>query len=754
MDRIKRITKAIIKRRPARISVRIKTYTITIILALLLMHVTGSPTQPNPTDKYQSATVAASLAAAAVTTGTLIRESIDLPAERYEKIHHMNLHRGDAPQSSPTPDQFNISTINIGGSIKKQWSTIIDETKTGIQDAIILTETGDHNSKAELQWLTREYISKKEHSSQQFFNKLPYMIFNINSKDISGNRGGTVILLHNRWAHRVRNKPTYDPHNRWISIDISTPNEKLTLIACYMRPSPQANKTQSKIEWTSLTNHILRKHTKGFTIILAGDTNTTLNLPGHSTRPKGNTYQHKLLETLMNDTNMTHTYIHRHGDQADYRTRINKPDGTYSSPDHILISTQEADRIKKAGVDEQPIREQTRDHARVHTSIQTCQPFHTPITKQSEKIIFDTKKKDKYAKEVQLELDNIPTPTDDIEKGRILFEQCKATAKNIFTRKAHQTPKNTQVAILKNDRRKLNTMLHHQKTQTPAPPQITKCRVIKELPDQQIKTIQKAIQDINRTLNSKGRKRRKRQQQVWKDKRSGNFAKKEYSKFFKSALGKHSNYKGVVGIYDPQTDSIDTTAETVKRVATARISQKFYRGTTQTPAYIRTPSQEEWNKLPPIIRDTFHPTHLPERAPDPKFKDVMKNTWLEELLGSLKKMGRKKAGGPSGLTVEMLLHLPEDIQREWLLPFINKCLQDKDIPPFLKKFYVWPTEKKPGEGSIMHPTEKIQLRPITLFEVVSKLTEHIINKRLMHILVSTKHLNRHQYAFRPETEAK
>ena len=732
---------------------RRKIIFILLILTTLVLTTNGSPTASTSTTEEHKTNVltatAATIAAYATQTGN---SNIDLEAERPAIIQHTKRYRGDQPTRQSSPNRINIHTTNIGGNMTEQWSTVVETASTGIQDAIIITETGDKNSKNNLQWYTREYISNEKQSAHEHFKKLPYTIYSVNSKDISGDRGGLVLLLHNRWTHRVRGKATYDPYNRWISIDVSTPDEKLTIIACYMRPNPQSNRPQAKLEWDSLKDHILRKHSKGYTILVAGDLNTTLDHPGHSTR-KCNDHQNKLISNLIRDTNLIHTYIQRHGN-AEYYTRKNKSDGSYTSPDHILFSKHAADRIKNAGVDEKPIREQNRDHASVHASIATRAPLHDVTPTQSSKIHFDTKRKDEYAKEIQAVLDNTPTPTDDIEKGKVLFNQCKIIASKLFIRKSHQTPKSTLVAKLKNDRRRLNTMQYHLKSQTQPAETLIQCRTIKELPERTLKAVQTAIKQINKELNDKGRKRRKRLKENWKDKRSNNFAQKKYSPFLKSALGKHSSYKGIIGVHNPHTGGIDTTPDTVKEIATKRIAEKFYQATSPRPHFIRNPSPETWENLPPIIRDTFHPTHLPQKAADPKFNNVMRSTTMDETIASLRKMGKKKAAGPSGVTVEMLLHLPPDIQEEWLLPFLNKCLENRDIPPFLKKFYVWPLEKKVGEGSIIHPTDKMQLRPITLFEVVGKLTEHIINKRLMHILTRTKHLNRHQYAFRPESEAK
>ena len=58
----------------------------------------------------------------------------------------------------------------------------------------------------------------------------------------------------------------------------------------------------------------------------------------------------------------------------------------------------------------------------------------------------------------------------------------------------------------------------------------------------------------------------------------------------------------------------------------------------------------------------------------PLYKDVLAPITGAELRTALHKMGRNKAPGPSGITVEMLRHLPDMILDNWLLPLVNYCL--------------------------------------------------------------------------------
>ena len=100
----------------------------------------------------------------------------------------------------------------------------------------------------------------------------------------------------------------------------------------------------------------------------------------------------------------------------------------------------------------------------------------------------------------------------------------------------------------------------------------------------------------------------------------------------------------------------------------------------------------------------------------------------------------------------MLRHLPDPILDNWLLPLVNHCLTNQVLPDSVKRFLVWCLEKKPGMGSIVHPTDKLQLRPISLFEIFSKLIEFIINRRLMSVIHQHNLLHNTQHGFRPESD--
>jgi hypothetical protein len=92
----------------------------------------------------------------------------------------------------------------------------------------------------------------------------------------------------------------------------------------------------------------------------------------------------------------------------------------------------------------------------------------------------------------------------------------------------------------------------------------------------------------------------------------------------------------------------------------------------------------------------------------------MNEVGMKELMFRIKCLKKNKAGGRSQVTADLLQLLDENTVREWLMPLINICLADEDLPPSAKLFAVWAIEKVPGAGSIITSSGKLNIRPITL----------------------------------------
>ena len=182
-----------------------------------------------------------------------------------------------------------------------------------------------------------------------------------------------------------------------------------------------------------------------------------------------------------------------------------------------------------------------------------------------------------------------------------------------------------------------------------------------------------------------------------------------------------------------------------KEVASARLQQEHFTPAVPAPAYYNTRTQKDWETMPPWFKRMFHTTHNP--VPQQKYEHIMNPVTLKQLVHRIKHLSKKKAGGRSKVTSDLIQLLDEDTVREWLLPLINQCLSQEDLPPTAKKFAVWAIEKLIGAGSIITSKGKLNIRPITLLEPVFKLIEAIILSRLQGAMDKAGVLNRNQYGF-------
>jgi hypothetical protein len=123
----------------------------------------------------------------------------------------------------------------------------------------------------------------------------------------------------------------------------------------------------------------------------------------------------------------------------------------------------------------------------------------------------------------------------------------------------------------------------------------------------------------------------------------------------------------------------------------------------------------------------------------------MRPVTIEELREVLERLGRNKSGGPSQLTAEMLMFASPEAQAAFILPFLNLCIQQKNTPMFTKMFNIWCIEKTQGVGPILHPTNKLDVRPISLFEVSFKLMETVLATRISNAMTPKLHPAQHVF---------
>jgi hypothetical protein len=188
--------------------------------------------------------------------------------------------------------------------------------------------------------------------------------------------------------------------------------------------------------------------------------------------------------------------------------------------------------------------------------------------------------------------------------------------------------------------------------------------------------------------------------------RTGHFLGNLMGPFLASALSITSHFKGIEGIHVPATDSVSMDTDATKALATERISNTFFKPRIPVPNYMHSPSTASWLQLPQWFRHTFRAVKEPRT--NPIFHNTLRTVTMHDLTSALSHLGRNKAGGASGLTTEMLIHLSPETQEKWLLPYINAWFKARDVPSHTKSFNVWCIEKEKGVGPIMHPTDKLQ----------------------------------------------
>ena len=131
-----------------------------------------------------------------------------------------------------------------------------------------------------------------------------------------------------------------------------------------------------------------------------------------------------------------------------------------------------------------------------------------------------------------------------------------------------------------------------------------------------------------------------------------------------------------------------------------------------------------------------------------EYKPVTNDISVEEISQAIKKMAPHKAGGPSGVTADMLKAAPPIIL-DLLAEYCTMALRAGNIPHNAKEFNLWCIDKAPGAGKWISAdlTAKLGVRPISLFEVTTKLLERILATRLNGVINKHKFLHKAQMGF-------
>ena len=641
-------------------------------------------------------------------------------------------------------NNFCIQTVNIQGGIQDADKIIAiqDVIRKYEPDAMAISEAGKHCKAPDLKWLNKN-LDENTHNADQHLSNIgsdfPYTITSACTES-PNERGGIVFLLHNKWRHRVVGKPIVDRNGRWICIDVRTPRGRTSLIAAYLPPSPQ-HSTPAKLAWANLQDFVISRHLKNRLVYLFGDLNASSNNPLHRNNTgSSHTAQDRLLQKLMDHGGLVDTFPVCNPD-SQYKTWNNH--NTWSSPDHILISSHTRHHATASQISNQTAKLHGLDHYLLTSYINVDGSADIPKEQRSH-IHFDRTRCAEYTAELDKELALIPQNRNEEDNAHAFFTACIKVAKRIFTSTRRATPRSSKrVLSIKNDVNAINIALYHTREGTIIPQKIRKRSIFKDS-DMSILSLTTMKSAKRAELNSKSRKRAALNRRLFTNRRSDHFTNGRLGPFLCSALSKYSTFRGVESIYNTITGAVTSNPDEVKQLTTERVSSTFYSQRIPEPAYVRFSTDDKaWLRMPAWYRKTFG--NIKNSTINPALANSMRAVSPTELKAALSRLGKNKTGGPSHLTAEMLIFASESAQLQYILPFVNQCIKNKNTPLFTKNFNVWLIEKTKGVGPIMHPTNKLDVRPISLFEVSFKLVETILATRINDAMTPRLHPAQHAF---------
>ena len=136
-------------------------------------------------------------------------------------------------------------------------------------------------------------------------------------------------------------------------------------------------------------------------------------------------------------------------------------------------------------------------------------------------------------------------------------------------------------------------------------------------------------------------------------------------------------------------------------------------------------------KIPPNdhLECEWKQVYEPINSIDPNiYETTTQRITMDEIADTLLLAPQNKATGPSGISNEILKHLPTKAL-ETLLKIFNGCMELTKIPKAWTKSYIWPISKKK-----IYDFNLTNTRPITLIEHTRKLFTKIINNRLTTVI--------------------
>ena len=641
------------------------------------------------------------------------------------------------PHLKPRPRNcLRVTTTNIQRGLQQhhKYISIVEHTRRLQPTIHVVTETGPIDPTRLRHYTTfineddLESPAKRQRMARDHLSHFPYHI-SASPPSATDAASGVAIFVHKDWVVRKMKNTFSHPSGRWLRQSYRGPISIITIYGAYLRVNPTPS-NEGGHEWLELLHDIAAHHAKGHAIILAGDINMSFNstLYRSSTDKTSHLHQHTLLETALTRYNLVDSFTYLYP-TAVYRTWENTT-GDWSSPDHILVSSQLANRLKYAAVTG-PFSD--------HYSLSIDIDLLTTITIQKPnrpRMVRDKEESQEYADKVADILSKTPPPTSMDDRIINLMQAMTTVEHQMWLKKGHvhrskSKGETTLIRLLRRAKKWKRSPVTNRR------PTVISRHTLS------LNNIDSVIRELQKDINKLAKARMYARNSVYRQIRSRHFRERRLGKFLTSTLNRYSTYTGIIGCITPN-GALITQPPLVKQMATDRIATEFFRLRVPPPPFLTdltSPIPEWWSQV-------FPHTLNPEPS-DPLYDSILDPISLSFLNKILTRMHSNKSGGPSGLVVESFRWLNDATKTEWLLPWVNHCLETGTSPLSIKKFQVWATEKSPGEGSMLSHSGKVNVRPIALFETAYKVIENVIQKRLQTRMFKHHKLHNSQYGFTP-----
>ena len=624
---------------------------------------------------------------------------------------------------------INVATLNIRGGfdtfIKRSY--ICQKCQDKDIDFMVIIDS-NHKNPNQLKWDTTHLPDSDTDNSPWLEMENNYTIHATPPPPEPPPSGrGIILLTHTRWNRRKTNT-TYGSNERWISQTYSTAEGKLTIVAWYGRPSTSHYNFHS--ERLEVLAHIQQCHRLNETVLLLGDFNLSYNLPTHR-------LNHTSTSAVTQDE-----ALHSLLTQGGLREVCNIPHTwnsttTWSSPDHITISTSTSLTTHSPYKDTTPWEAHISDHALLGATITSFGKAHnsrrrTPFPR------FRKDREKEYADKVASLLGNSSPSPITFTKACISTHLALASSPR-YTKQAspatHTLHKTYQLLV---------AHLHQWEAHSHQP--IQPHPLIASEPIWDRYSLIQRIASLKDSINNKARKRATLRCALFRKARSALFASKRYGLFLKKALNRGSDFVGVVAVRTAQ--GISTATSDVIHHTTQRMQEGFFTWRQEIPPYFKHYTDTDWFTLPSWAQTIYARARHP--STEDWYKDVLAPISITELRKCLAGCKNNKSGGPSGLSYEMIKALSNDTLITHFLPLLNDILLTGNISPTLKGFNVWALEKEANTGSILELEGKLNVRPIALFESIIKILERILCYRLWRVLLTHNLIDKAQFGFIPK----